>query len=96
MDENGETMTEMLWQRTSEWVGTEVEDSFVMINLETGKYLTLNRTASAVWDALETPRTQDAIERRLMEGFEVGVEECGAAVTALLAQMRDLKIAAPV
>ncbi len=97
MDGNGnDTMTDMLWQRTDEWVGTEVEDSFVMINLETGKYLTLNRTASAVWDALETPQTQGAVEDRLIDGFEVSPEDCRTAVTALLAQMRDMKIAAPV
>lgn len=81
------------WQRTEDWIGTEVEDSFVMINMETGSYLTLNRTASAVWDALETARTQEAVERRLLDRFDVSPEECHQAVTALLAQMQDLKLA---
>lgn len=89
-------MTETMWQRTAEWVGTEVEDSFVMINLVTGSYLTLNRTASAVWDALETPQTQSVVETRLTDRFEVPAQECHAAVTALLAQMRDLKLAHPI
>ena len=89
-------MTAILWQRTAEWVGTEVEDSFVMINLETGTYLTLNQTASAVWDALETPHSQSGIEDRLMNRFEVAAEDCTIAVTTLLAQMRELKLANPV
>ena len=89
-------MTETRWQRTAEWVGTEVEDSFVMINMETGTYLTLNRTASAVWDALETPQSQDMVETRLTDRFDVSVEECRTAVTALLAQMQNLKLAGPV
>ncbi len=86
-------MSGTMWQRTEEWVGTEVEDSFVMINMDTGTYLTLNRTASAVWDAIETPRSQDDIERTLHERFDVSAEACHASVTALLKQMQDLKLA---
>lgn len=88
-------MTDMQWQRTEDWVGTEVEDSFVMINMETGTYLTLNRTASAVWDALETAKTQGEIEQGLLDRFDVSAEDCHAAVTTLLAQMQDLKLANP-
>lgn len=86
-------MSETQWQRINDWVGTEVEDSFVMINVETGTYLTLNRTASAVWEALEQPHTQAAIERALLDRFDVPPEACHSSVTALLAQMQDLKLA---
>jgi len=89
-------MTETLWQRTDQWVGTEVEDSFVMINLETGTYLTLNATANAVWDVLETPQTQGAVEAALLDRFDVVPEDCTTAVTSLLAKMRDMKLASPV
>ncbi len=89
-------MTDTIWQRATDWVGTEVEDSFVMINLETGTYLTLNRTASAVWNVLETPQSQSAIERQLLDRFDVPAEECSAAVTTLLDQMRGHKLASPV
>ena len=89
-------MSGPVWQRTAGWVGTDVEDSFVMINLATGTYLTLNRTASAVWNALETPQTQATIEAGLMQRFDVGAEECSASVAALLDRMRTLKIAVPV
>lgn len=89
-------MTGTVWQRATEWVGTEVEDSFVMINLETGSYLTLNRTASAVWDALETAQTQADLEARLMARFDVLAADCSEAVTLLLAEMREQKLASPI
>jgi hypothetical protein len=89
-------MTEAVWQRAVDWVGTEVEDSFVMIHLDTGTYLTLNRTASAVWDALETPQTQGAIEDRLRAQFDVDASTCSAAVGNLLAEMRGHQLASPV
>lgn len=89
-------MTETIWQRANEWVGTEVEDSFVMIHLDNGTYLTLNRTASAVWEALESPQTQSAIEERLRTRFDVDPAICSAAVTDLLAKMRVHQLASPV
>jgi hypothetical protein len=69
--------------------------SFV-INLETGNYLTLNATANAVWDVLETPQTQDAVEAALLDRFDVVPADCTTAVTSLLAKMRDMKLASPV
>lgn len=88
-------MSDTVWQRSADWVGTAVDDSFVMIHLETGTYLMLNRTASAVWAALETPQTQQSVEDGLLRRFDVSVEECRKAVAALLERMRDLQIAAP-
>jgi len=71
-------------------------NSFVMINLETGTYLTLNATANAVWDVLETPQKQDAVEAALLDRFDVVPADCTTAVTSLLAKMRDMKLASPV
>ena len=86
-------MDDTPWQRRDAWAGATVEDSFVMINMDTGTYLTLNRTASAVWNALETPQSQDDIERKLRDRFDVSEEACHASVSALLKQMQDLKLA---
>ena len=51
-------MSGTIWQRSDQWIGTEVEDSFVMVNIETGKYVSLNPTANAVWRALEIAAPQ--------------------------------------
>lgn len=84
-----------LWARSDDWVGSEIEDSFVMVNIDTGKYVALNATATAVWEALETPADQSAIERTLCEAFEVSPEDCHRSVDALLGQMQDLKLVSP-
>lgn len=89
-------MTETVWQRNDDWVGAEVEDSFVMVNIDTGKYVALNSTASVVWEALEVPATQPEVEARLQEAFAVDAEQCRASVTRLLDQMRELQLASPV
>lgn len=86
----------MIWQRNDEWTGSEIEDSFVMVNIGTGKFVALNMTAAAVWAALASPSSAAAIAEQLQNRFAVAPDECAAAVDALLAQMRELSMAAPV
>lgn len=83
----------MMWQRSDEWIGTEVEDSFVMVNIETGKYVSLNPTANAVWRALEHSQDEDQLCRMLMDEFDVGPEECRRAIADILERMGALNLA---
>lgn len=86
---------ETVWQRDESWVGAEVEDSFVMVNIDSGKYVSLNVTANAVWQALETPATTQAIEQAVLNRFAVDEDQCRHSVGALLAQMQATGLAAP-
>ena len=87
------TMGEPLWKRSDDWVGSEIEDAFVMVNIDSGKYVALNLTATAVWEAMESPADQASIERALCEAYSVSPEDCGRSVAALLAQMQELQLA---
>ena len=86
-------MNDSVWQRDENWVGSEVEDSFVMVNIETGKYVALNLTANAVWQLLEQPRTQSELEAALQDNFSVDPAQCRTALVPLLEQMRSLELA---
>lgn len=88
-------MTAQVWQRDENWVGSEIDDSFVMVNIDTGKYVALNLTANAVWSALEQPRTQDEIEAELTRNYKVEPDQCRESVGKLLDRMRELQLAAP-
>ncbi len=81
-----------IWQRDANWVGSHIDDSLVMLHLETGKYVALNRTAAALWDILEEPCGQPEIEAKLMARFAVSAEACHAEIAAVLEQMRGLSL----
>lgn len=85
-------MGDQLWARSDDWVGSEIEDSFVMVNIDSGKYVALNATATAVWETLASPSDQAAIERALCDTFEVSPDDCHSSVSALLGQMHDLQL----
>lgn len=88
-------MVSQVWKRNENWVGSQIEDNFVMVNIDTGKYVSLNSSADAVWQALEQPRTQAEIESALLADYAVDAATCTQSISGLLEQMHELQLAAP-
>ena len=82
----------MKWQRQEDWVGSSVDGSFVMLNLEDGSYIALNQTAAEVWDCLAEPRDEDELVAALTERFEVAPADCREAVRTLIGDLSDRKL----
>jgi hypothetical protein len=87
-------MVAQSWQRTGDWIGAEVEDNFVIVHIESGRYVGLNRTANAIWQALEEPLTAEQIAKRLCERFDVSDEDCLASVERTLNEFSDRQLVA--
>ena len=81
---------EKVWRRSENWVGTSVEDAFVMISLEHGQYVSLNPTATDVWEAIETPDTIDHIVDKLTARYDVSAEHCRKSVSDLLVKLEGM------
>ncbi len=89
-------MSDIKWQRDDNWVGSQIEDNFVMVNIETGKYVALNASASVIWDALEQPRSSDEIVTDLRAKFDVDEGTCRTSVARMLDKMSELQLAGQV
>ena len=76
-------MSTATWERR-ECVSAEVEDSLVLLDLESLKYHSLNTTAAAVWEMLSEPRTEDSIVELLCQRYNVSHEQCRVSVDRLL------------
>lgn len=88
-------MSDEIWQRDDNWVGSEIDDQFVMVNIDTGTYVALNASANDVWQLLEQPRSKAEIEQGLQARYAVDPATCAASVSRVLDQMRELQLAAP-
>jgi hypothetical protein len=80
------------WKRRDDWVGTQVEDHLVMINVESGRYVALNDTAAEAWRLLEEPQDQEALVTALTGTFNIDRETCTQSVTDLMERMRSLDL----
>lgn len=81
-----------MWQRNEDWVGTQVEDQFVMIHLEDGRYVALNETAAEAWRILEEPRDEQAIVAELTRQFDIDPQQCRESVDAMLDHMQTMEL----
>lgn len=84
------------WQRSPAWIGSPIEDSFVMVDIDSGKYVELNGTASAVWDMLAEPVDEGTIAVRLQEAYNVDAAVCRASVRTLIDRLAKDDMVQPV
>ncbi len=89
-------MSETKWQRSDDWAGSQVEDSFVMLDLEEGRYVSLNPTAADIWHMLDAPRSESEIVAALLTKYKVEPDHCLLSVRNQLADMAAKRMAAPV
>ena len=65
----------------------ELESGLVIMDVESGRYYSLNETAYAIWRFLEEPRAFPAIIAKLTSEYAVSAEHCRQTVATLLADL---------
>jgi hypothetical protein len=66
---------------------TEVDDVVVILDIESGKFFQLNRTASQVWNLLEQPIPMPDLCARLEQDFAVNSQTCAEDVSAFITEL---------
>ncbi|HOR10304.1 MAG TPA: PqqD family protein [Bacteroidales bacterium] len=76
--------------RNSKTISGRLHDEMVMMDIEQGKYFSLNPVATRIWDLLESPLALDELCLALMEEYEVDTYQCRSDVEEHLDQMISL------
>lgn len=76
--------------RNSQTISGRLHDELVMMDIEKGKYFSLNPVATRIWDLLEKPLDIEEVCVMLMEEYEVDSEKCRAETLDLLEEMTRL------
>lgn len=76
--------------RNSRTISGRLHDEMVMMDIEQGKYFSLNPVATRIWDLLENALTIDEICGYLADEYEVEMLRCRAEVGELLKEMERL------
>jgi hypothetical protein len=91
----GEGRERMAWRRSDDWVGSQIEDSFVMLDIRSGQYVSMNATAADIWHALEEPRSEEEVAALMLDRYEVDADHCLSAVRSVLANMAEKRLVNP-
>lgn len=82
-------MSESRFRIGPEIVHEAVDGEVIAIDLANGSYYSLAGSGPAIWELLAHGVSEAEIGAALAERFEAGEAEIGAAVSALLAQLRE-------
>jgi PqqD family protein of HPr-rel-A system len=76
--------------RNNKTISGRLHDEMVMMDIDQGKYFSLNQSATAIWELLENPITSAELCRKLMEEYDVDPEQCKKEVQDHLNEMEKL------
>jgi hypothetical protein len=76
--------------RNGQTLSGRLSDELVMMDINKGKYFSLNKVATRIWDLLEKPSDIEELCEKLMLEYEVDEEQCKSEVKELLAEMNKL------
>lgn len=76
--------------RNSKTISGRLHDELVMMDLDQGKYFSLNPVASRIWDLLEKPLKINELCGFLMDEYEVDSAQCRREVEEHLEEMVSL------
>lgn len=63
-------MTQTLYQRRPDLVAANMDGERVMLDVQSGRYFSLRGVGAFIWDAIETPKSQQAIIDEISETFD--------------------------
>ncbi len=76
--------------RNKEIISSYLNDEIVMLNIESGKYNSLNSVASSIWRLLEKKLSVDDICKKLIDEYEVDYAQCRKETDECLSNLLKL------
>ena len=73
-------------------VASKLDDELVMIDIDLGKYFSMNSIASSIWEYIDTPKTKEEICDELLNEYAVGRATCTQEVTLFLEELIQMKL----
>ncbi len=77
------------WRRSDQFVGTQIEDAFVILSVETASYYAFNASANDIWDLLAAPKSTEEIATALTEKYDVAPEVCLRSVERVVKDLSE-------
>ena len=78
--------------RSDNFLFNEIDGEVVMMNIETGIYASLNKTAKSIWDLLESPITFGEITESISKKYNIPIEKCLEDIIPFLFHMEEHQI----
>jgi hypothetical protein len=78
--------------RSDEYLHHEVDNEIVMMNINSGLYISLNETGKSIWLILEEPKSLDEIMENLAVEYNVTAEQLKKDTVPFIEKLVEKKI----
>ena len=79
---------EQLFKRSGDIVSAPINETLLLLNVDSGLYHELNPIAVRIWDMLEQSMALETIVEQLLLEFDVSPETCRLETSEFLEQLR--------
>ena len=73
-------------------ISTKIDNNTVILNLETGKYIKLNQSASIIWEKIESSITIDHLKKLVSTESGVPLKDIDADIESFLLEAEIKKV----
>lgn len=86
------TLDTVIQRNTESMLTSEVGDEMVMMDMEGGNYISLNKVGRVIWEQMEHPIVVDTLINNLINRFNVEKAACTADTLEYLQNMYVQKV----
>lgn len=79
-------------QRNPDILASKLDDDYVMMDMESGRYLGTNPVAARIWELIEEPVSFESLIIALLEEYDISREQCIKEVTVFLEEAMEQKL----
>jgi len=73
-------------------VSADVVDEAILLDVDSGYFFQLNKTAARIWGLVETPRPLSALYAELEQAYDVDAATCRSDAAAFIADLLDREL----
>ena len=86
------TKNTTLQRNQDQFITSELGDEVVVLDLESGNYISMNPIGALIWNLIEKPRTYQEIITSLIECSDVDPDVCSKETEVYLNNLKDLNM----
>lgn len=80
------------YKKSQNHIASKIQDEVVMVDIDLGKYFTLNDVGSAIWEILNAESSLEEIVDQLMTQYDIDRETCHAETAHFLKELIKNKL----
>lgn len=84
MNTNANLLDGTLHRNNDRFLISELGDELVMMDIQSGNYISVNQVGSDIWNLLEQPMTYEELVVKLNAMYDISEEQCRAETAAFL------------